>query len=264
MKKLAFNPKQHAWHFPNNIVNVFGPVKTNGLCGGMCLAAVNYYRYGMAIPHHRWEDLSQQPQENGNMIVDTLNPGKYYEILGYIYHSQIAIHASGATVNQFVWPWDDTEENHFNWSVNEYPKFKNAIDKGCFAIMGVRSPTKGELMGHEILVYGYDDDKCGLYFYDPNMPDYECSVHIENNKLCFEIHNEDGSLAGQLPNYRSYYLQLVLDPQIKTEYTTYDVFRNVPTNFSVKPTYNENIPLAQIFNTAIMHGQFSKKTLYHP
>lgn len=43
MKKLDFSPSKHGFHFENRFSELLGL----GLCGGMSLAAFNYYRHGL-------------------------------------------------------------------------------------------------------------------------------------------------------------------------------------------------------------------------
>ena len=54
--RLPFQPGLHGFHFRNAFRNHytggFPPVSTAGLCGGMVLAAFNYFRYGLPIPPH--------------------------------------------------------------------------------------------------------------------------------------------------------------------------------------------------------------------
>jgi len=51
LMKLAFDPVKHGWHFSTNIIaDAMGVKRNNGLSGGMSLAAVNYFRYGLDIP----------------------------------------------------------------------------------------------------------------------------------------------------------------------------------------------------------------------
>lgn len=262
MKKLIFRPAQNGWHFNNNfntpIQTIFGAIPFKGLCGGMCLAAVNYLRYQMPIPHHQWADLNLQPEENGEKIIDITNPGQHYPMLGYIFHSQMAIHASLIILNQFVFPWDDTDENHVRWSIqDEFPRIKQAIDNDDYAIIGLRNPNKGDVMGHQVLVYGYDDNKNTLNIYDPNHCDQECICYLDNGRLRFCKINADGS-ESPIEQYRSYYLQLVLDPAIRSEYTTYDVLRNASTNYAVKPNYDETIRIEDIFRTKVMHRNWRR------
>jgi hypothetical protein len=231
--KLPFIPSQHGWHFPNNISTDFaGIFRTYGLCGGMSLSTFNYYRHGLPIPSLRWEDIpafAKVATNQGEMIsVPTDRPGFAHPVFDFILHSQIATFESPNIPKQIVFPGFDTDENHYKWSINdEFPQIKKAIDEGCFVILGLRSPVAGDLLGHQTLVYGYDDENYTLYMYDSNHPDREITVIGNGQRLQFSGNNQ----------YRSYYLQIMLNPAIRSNYTTYDVFRNAQENFSVRPPY---------------------------
>ncbi len=59
--KLSFDPVKNGWHFPvNDIADVMGVKRSNGLCGGLSLSAVNYFRYGMNIPAINWNDVKKK------------------------------------------------------------------------------------------------------------------------------------------------------------------------------------------------------------
>ena len=238
VKRLPFNPARNGWHFPNSIsTDVVGLFRTEGLCGGMCLSAFNYYRYGLPIPALRREDLRGfafvNPGDRTLISVPTNDPGRPHPVFDFILHSQLATFQSPNIVKQMVaFPWDDTEQNHYRWSMqDEFPQIKRAIDNNQFVILGLRSPEKGNLLGHQTLVYGYDDNRSTLFMYDPNHPDEEVRVFGNGTRLEFA-----GPGLGY-SQYRSYYVQIILDPKKRTNHTTYDILRNNVDNFSVKPTY---------------------------
>ncbi len=232
-RRLPFNSAQHGWHFKNNVsTDIASLFRTYGLCGGMSLSALNYYRHGLPIPSLRWNDIPAFGKVNtatGEMVnVPTSNPGLAHPVFDFIFHSQLATFESKNIYKQIVAKWLDTNENHYNWSVNdEYPQIKNAIDNGCFVIIGLRDSG----LGHQTLVYGYDDTNSTLYMYDCNHPDEEVMVTGNGQALQFS-----GPSSGY-NQYKSYYLQLTLDPNIRSAFTTYDVLRDSQNNFSVRPSY---------------------------
>ncbi len=160
--------------------------------------------------------------------VPTSNPGLAHPVFDFIFHSQLATFESKNIYKQIVVK-GFTNEEHYNWSINEFPQIKNIIDNGCFVIIGLRDSG----LGHQTLVYGYDDTDCTLYMYDSNHPDEEVRVIGDGQRLQF-------SGAGNPLNYNqyySYYLQMELDPNIRSAFTTYDIFRDSQNNFSVRPPY---------------------------
>lgn len=122
---LSFNPATHGWHFKNNISTDFiGLFRTYGLCGGMSLSAFNYFRYGLPIPALTWDQITAygfvDPPQRQWINVPVGNPGLAHPVFDFIFHSQVATFESGNIQKQFVvWPWDDTDENHYRWSVQD-------------------------------------------------------------------------------------------------------------------------------------------------
>src|SRR5436305_4324314 len=126
-RKLPFIPAQHGWHFRNDIsTDIAAVIRTYGLCGGMSLSALNYYRHGLPIPSLRWEDIpafGKVNTVNGEMInVPTSNPGLAHPVFDFIFHSQLATFESKNIVKQIV-PWKNTDPRHYQTSVDiEFPQ----------------------------------------------------------------------------------------------------------------------------------------------
>ncbi len=242
-RRLSFNPAIHGWHFSNKITSdIAGPIRTYGLCGGMALSAFNYFRHNIPIPSLHEETLPEfafaDIPSSGRMInVPVFNPGFPHPVFDFIYHSQMATFESGNIQKQLVLPANDTNQEHYRSSVQvEFPLIKNAIDNGRYVILGLRSPTPGDLLsGHQTLVYGYDDHNHTLFMYDSNHPDKEVIVTGNGTSLAFSSTGENCT------QYKSYYLQMVLDPAFQSTFTTYDILRNQRDNFSVRPTYNDQV-----------------------
>lgn len=256
--RLPFEVNRHGWKFPNRISSQVAFFRTNGLCGGMALSAINYYRYGMPIPSLTYEQIPQFAKVviDGQEVINVpaTNPGFPHPVFEYIFHSQLATFQSGNIHLQVV--IDNRDENHYRWSVeNEFPKIKRALDGGCFIILGLRSPNVGDVFcGHQTLVYGYNDTNCTLYTYDSNYPNQEITVKAEGGRLVF-------SGADHCTQYKSYYVQLEIDPRIRTNDTSYDFFRNAQTNFSVKPTYIDRVSPALEPGVYSIQSKLSGKVL---
>jgi hypothetical protein len=251
-KMLDFNPKLHGWHFQNDIsTDIAGPIRTYGLCGGMCLSALNYKRHGIKIPALKWDQIPASSKINKNgrdwINVPMSNPGAPHPVFDFIFHSQIATYQTANITKQFVFFTHDNDPQHHAWSVNEeFPMIKRAIDNNNFVILAFRSATQGDLLGHQCLVYGYDDIRKTLYMYDPNTPDKECVVIDAGSRIETGWCDESGNYFPYGPGnqYRSYYLLLELKPNVTSRETTYDFFRNGRDNFAVKPTYADPVYVA--------------------
>ena len=213
--KLPFDPVKNGWHFPVNIIaNAMGVKRSNGLCGGMSLSAVNYFRYGMNIPALNTNDLKKTGK--------SINP-----ILDFILYSQFAVFESPNILKQktgLLFP--NTAENHYLTSINEeFHKIKKALDDGCFIILGMRSMQNDYKAFHQNLVYGYDDKDYALYMYDSDSPNEEVIVKSNSHRLIFSNGKQ----------YCSYYLLMTLNAAVKSELSVYDSSKNEAYNFSVKP-----------------------------
>ena len=210
--KLPFDPIKHGWHFPANaIADAMGVKRSNGLCGGLTLSAVNYFRYGMNIP------AIQISSEAANTK----------PVFNFILYSQFAVFESANMLKQktaLLFP--NTQENHYRTSINdEFPKIKKALDDGCFVILGLRSLKEDYKAFHQILVYGYDDNNCTLYAYDCDSPDEEVIIKSNGYRLLFSNGKD----------YGSYYLLMTLNSNAKSGLSNYDSSKNQANNFSVKP-----------------------------
>src|SRR5689334_7033529 len=61
MPRLSFDPVRHGYHFTNAFDTQVLPgvvnVQTEGLCGGMAMSALDYWRAGIPIPLHDATDF---------------------------------------------------------------------------------------------------------------------------------------------------------------------------------------------------------------
>jgi hypothetical protein len=226
--KLPFDPVKNGWHFPANVIaDAMGVKRNHGLCGGLSLSAVNYYRYGMNIPAINYSDIkkvNKTKEINPQFSHETSN---VKPVFNFILYSQFAVFESLNILKQkptLLFP--NTQENHHLTSIHdEFPKIKKAIDDGCFVILGLRS-LKGDYEAcHQTLVYGYDEKNYTLYMYDGDNPNEEVIVKSNGYRLLFS--------SGQ--ECSSYYLLMTLNPNIRTGLDTYDSSKNQVYNFCVKP-----------------------------
>jgi hypothetical protein len=226
--KLPFDPVKNGWHFPANIMaNAMGVKRSHGLCGGLSLSAVNYFRYGMNIPAINHNDLKKVSKSNGNNAEFSTAAANTKPVFNFILHSQFAIFESPNILKQkaaLLFP--NTKENHYLTSVHdEFPLIKQALDNGCFVILGLRSMKEGYQGCHQTLVYGYDDNNYTLYMYDSDNPNEEVIIKSNGYRLLFSNGEE----------YNSYYLLMTLNPNIRSGLNNYDSSINQAYNFSVKP-----------------------------
>ena len=222
--KLPFDPVKNGWQVPVNIVaDAMGVKRSNGLCGGMSLAAVNYFRYGMNIPAINSSDLKNNSNKTGFVQKNNAT----HPVLDFILYSQFAVFENPDIIKQkAVLPFSNTPEcHHLNSIDTEFPKIKKAIDNGCFVMLGLRSLKEDYQGYHQTLVYGYDDKNYTLFMYDSNNPNEEVVVKSNGYRLVFSNGKE----------YCSYYLLMTLNPAIKSELNAYDSSKNHVYNFSVKP-----------------------------
>jgi hypothetical protein len=170
MTKLAFNPAKHGWHFSNRFVNVVLPgtpfrFETRGLCGGMVMSALDYWRSGTAIPTHVAEDFGAEDV-----------PADASRLRTYIHERQMDSLLTGLMFTRWVvMPWFGPDDFH-RWAVDsEFAVVRRQIDRGRPAMLGLWSMDGGQpTKGHQVLCYGYETSSPPqLWIYDPNVPDTE-------------------------------------------------------------------------------------------
>ncbi|HEX5150756.1 MAG TPA: hypothetical protein VFW07_04880 [Parafilimonas sp.] len=224
--KLAFDPVKHGWHFPTNVIaDAMGIKRSNGLCGGMSLAAVNYFRYGVNIPSIGYDEFKKANMvDNTDLLIGSNNVNP---VLNFILNSQFAVFESPDFIKQKIaLPFPNTKGNHHYASVyDEFPKIKKALDNGCFVIIGLRSIEEGNEACHQTLVYGYNENNSTLYMYDSNNPDEEVIVKSDGYRLIFSNGKQ----------YYSYYLLMTLNPEVRSNLSAYNSLKNQVYNFSVRP-----------------------------
>jgi hypothetical protein len=150
-KKLNFHPASHGYHFANNFENhPFKPlpITTEGLCGGMVMSALDYWRSGIPIPNHTPEDFG-----------GTDVPPEGTKLQKYIFNRQVDSLLTKLSASRWVvFPWDDVPELYHKWCTQEeFQIVKQQIDKGRPAMLGLWAMNHTPF-GHQALCYGYDTD----------------------------------------------------------------------------------------------------------
>src|SRR5918996_6402463 len=162
MPKLAFEPRQHGWHFNNTFVNVILPgtpvtFQTFGLCGGMVMSALDYWRAGVPIPAHEAADFGAEGVPADGSALRT-----------YIYDRQMNSLLTALMMTRWiVMPWIRPRDYHA-WAVgSEFDIIRSQIDRGRPAMLGLWAMPGGGT-GHQVLCYGYEEGPRRLWVYDPN------------------------------------------------------------------------------------------------
>jgi hypothetical protein len=171
MPRLDFVPSRDGWHFQNGfetriLPGVVQDVKTSGLCGGMVMSALDYWRAKVPIPLHEPADLPLDP--TGFRLPDEAS-----RLRRYIFDRQMNTFLTGLTITRWLpAPWLRPEWFH-DWAVNaEFNVVRQQLEMGRPAILGLWGWDDWNT-GHQVLCYGFDTNPIRLYVYDPNEPDQE-------------------------------------------------------------------------------------------
>lgn len=236
IRRIGFNPARHSFHFANRFVST-GPINTAGLCGGMCLAAFNYYRYNVEIPHYTDSDINFTVMYDlGLSTAPGTNP-----VVDYIFHSQIATFEHSAIPWFFGSPLANTDYNV------EFENVKRVIDSNRAVILGLKG-WNGHA-SHQVLCYGYNTNGKKLFVYDPNRPDIETTITAGQTGPDYHlILNSPGYPT--CVDYKFAFLTIELDQNIRSNRTSYNIFTNPGDNFSVRPIF---VPIPPSTMTAYAH-----------
>lgn len=245
IRRLGFNPAIHGFHFSNRFVST-GPINTAGLCGGMCLAAFNYYRYNVAVPYYTDSDVNFTVMYDlGLSTAPGTNP-----VVDYIFHSQIATFEHSAIPWFFGSPLANTDYNV------EFENVKRVIDNNKCVILGLKG-WNGHA-SHQVLCYGYDTNGKKLFVYDPNRPNVETTITAGQTGADYHlVVNSPGFPT--CVDYKFAFLTIELDQNIRSNRTSYDIFTNTGDNFSVRPIFVPTPPSTltayiHVSNTATISG----------
>lgn len=180
MTRTNFIPSQHGFHFGNsfNNYNIFlpilpVPIPFGGLCGGMVLASLRYYLHRLPIPTHTTCDF------DGVVVWPLGSTGsRLRQYLVACQRDSYGPLGDASAVNWFTPPWV-TFETQFDWTLNEFVRVKNHIDTtGEPVVIGLRRRTDTPF-GHQVLAIGYDENPKCVYVYDPNFPNMEHTLRID-------------------------------------------------------------------------------------
>lgn len=244
MSITNFTPSEHGFHFGNNFINKiistsFGDIESQGRCGGMAFASLDYYFSGIAIPAHEAKDFpNRKVPSKGSLLSD------------YIYERTINSLFTLSSFKFFDWtiqkdsPKSLRKSVYYKTQVEEFQKLKRSIDKGKPVVIGLIGARKASEItkNHQVVAYGYVFDSASnyikIYLYDSNFPGKE--VILESN---FKDSNFISS-TGQ--EWRGFFLQeySVKKPKYM------DIETRIIEEESVKKYFVKNI------------GQFPSNTKY--
>jgi hypothetical protein len=205
MPTLPFEPNRHGFHFSNRFTNHVGPFTTYGLCGGMSLAAFNYYRHAIPVPTHQADDFGTA---DGVPAADT-------RLRNYIYGQQLGSFASASGFLWLTWPWQTPEQilqDQYRDSVAQFDRIRRAIDRGQFVLLGLRNSRIGDLVGHQVLAFGYEESPRCVWIYDSNYPDEPMRVEADPGTERIVHRHADGTPSGNAASFGSFFVQTELDP----------------------------------------------------
>jgi len=194
MSRTNFDPAKHAFRFENtfeNQVKVLGlssipfigskfEMETNGLCGGMAFAVLDYYHSNRPTP----DVTSANSRLREYLLKRQLDSFKYRDSWRFYRWTRRS--------NSTIVP---------KTLKNEIPKAKNSIDRGNPVVIGLVGATRVRDIGddnHQVVCYGYSETTSGktiLYVYDPNCPP-SGSFSGELELVPF-THQSSGSGGGQ-------------------------------------------------------------------
>lgn len=208
MPRLNFIPERDGWHFANTFTNRILPgvlfnVSTSGLCGGMVMTALDYWRAGIPIPAHEPADLPQDA--NGTRLPDEASA-----LRRYIYDRQINSLLTNFMFTRWVVAPTITPTDFHSWAIgSEFNVVRQQLGAGRPTMLGLWSMTPGDLTGgHQVLCYGWDENPIRLYIYDPNRPDEESVLTpLSPNEGC----RVTGQRTGTNTFYRGYFFTDVYD-----------------------------------------------------
>lgn len=210
--KTNFDPQVHGFRFVNRFefpevasvkLALAGPLSralkdiVYGLCGGMCFAALDYFKLGRPVP------VYTDPDEIS------------VKLFHYLWNRQLDS-LRGPTLRKLMWSMLRNDAS-LGKAVRdeETPKLRAAIDAGTPAalalvrVKGLTDPTRN----HQVLATGYTYDpqtgQMSLTLYDPNHP-------LREPRLDFNLANPEQGIQITQSSGEKLRGFFVIDYQIET------------------------------------------------
>lgn len=178
MPSTAFRAEVNGFRFGNHFVNVAArlprgvKITTNGRCGGMCSAALDYFTLNAETPKRI--DL---PRDDDPLGI-------------YLLRRQLESFLT-STALRFLWwtvmpdlPDEDLPGVAPLTRDQELPKLTERIDAGATTVLGMVGARRWQDVGranHQVVAYGYERGSEGgieIAVYDPNSPGRETVLSV--------------------------------------------------------------------------------------
>ncbi|QIZ08330.1 hypothetical protein HFZ78_17705 [Priestia megaterium] len=246
-RKLGFDPAVHGFLFPNKFVNSianipgYGQVTTQGRCGGMAFAALDYFLKGIPVPKYTGNLFNAQVPPDGHWLAD------------YIYSRLMDSFLVPSSIKYVHWTLASDHSTVFGgkgvtrWTKEEeFPKLRSLIDAGRPVVLGLIDATNlGEIgsKNHQVLAYGYEwhskADIMKVFVYDNNTIRSEVVLSSERGNPHFDATNTDP--------WRGFF---VIDYQQKTP----PVFTSKPPAANDTVRYGQTIKVGHLWTGLKLHS----------
>jgi hypothetical protein len=172
-----------------------------GLCGGMCFAALDFYRAGLPLPRGAGPDD---------------HPPSGTRLRSYLWQRQLdSLVDDGARFVAWpvrlnyvprLWPLRGGLAWLLARSREEWRKLRAGLDAGAPVPIGLVRETGNVYDNHQVLAIGYeetDEAHGAAYVYDPNCPDVESVIHLDFGAR--SLHGRES--CGQGPPLRGFFCE---------------------------------------------------------
>lgn len=170
--RTTFDPAVHGFRFANTFANNFIPEfdwRTDGLCGGMVFAALDYFNHPeIPFPTQDWEPADGTPLRT------------------YLYHRQTNSIVDHNHVNWSEFglnPFGTRNQEFYQWGLEgRLDQLRAEIDAGRPVPLGLKGCNEACADDHQVLAIGYDvgnyngdptsstAQQVRIFVYDPNFP----------------------------------------------------------------------------------------------
>jgi hypothetical protein len=195
MPQTAFDPTVQSFHFDNRFVNVIArlpggtTLRTNGRCGGMAYAALDYFHRDRAAPAYVPVAPARVPPD-GHPLAD------------YLLRRQLESFASDSALRFVSWSVFPDESLPFakgvrRWTAAEVPLLRSRIDGSepvAIGLIGARKLADSGRANHQAVAFGYEVVRGGVdvHIYDPNTHGRTTVLRWRRGLAAIEASNRPG------------------------------------------------------------------------
>lgn len=192
MPTTPFDPAVHGFRFNNRFVNVIATLpgvpklRTNGRCGGMAYAALDYFSQHRAAPIFVPTPPARVPPD-GHPLAD------------YLLRRQLESFANDSALRFISWTVFPDEGLPFakgvrHWTAAEIRGVKSSIDRGdpvVIGLVGARSLSDVGRRNHQAVAFGYQLVAGGVdvLIYDPNTHGVTSVLHWRRSEPLIQASN---------------------------------------------------------------------------